>query len=117
MGNGATTGNIDTPTLIDSSGVWTQVSAGKTSVCGIKDGHLYCWGRDNDGLMGMAQVPPPMWSRPSSLTAEEFDRCGTQELDFMPVEFETDHPTVGGVTMMVSWAMVPILRALNIRPI
>ncbi|MEZ4871587.1 MAG: RCC1 domain-containing protein [Bdellovibrionales bacterium] len=38
--------------LVDSSGTWTQISAGDENACGIKDDALYCWGDREFGQVG-----------------------------------------------------------------
>ena len=32
---------------------WTQVSAGGSHTCGFRDGHLYCWGSNEHGQLGL----------------------------------------------------------------
>ncbi|MEZ4871586.1 MAG: hypothetical protein R2827_04920 [Bdellovibrionales bacterium] len=43
---------MHSPELIDSSGAWSAVSTDTYHTCGIKDGNLYCWGRDQNGQIG-----------------------------------------------------------------
>ncbi len=53
LGNG-TEENKLTPTEVnvaDNSG-WTDVSVGAYHACGLKDGKIYCWGRNNKGQLG-----------------------------------------------------------------
>ena len=47
------TGFFTTPQRVDMPAVaWTSVTASKVSTCGVADGDVYCWGRNDEGQMG-----------------------------------------------------------------
>jgi alpha-tubulin suppressor-like RCC1 family protein len=49
-------GDVATPFQIsaaDGPATWTAVSAGEVSTCAIGDGRLYCWGDNNNGVLGV----------------------------------------------------------------
>lgn len=53
LGNGLTTPAQPSPVAVSGGHLWTQLSVGKISVCGIRnDGQLLCWGSDTDGVLG-----------------------------------------------------------------
>jgi alpha-tubulin suppressor-like RCC1 family protein len=55
VGDG-TTADRDAPVQIGSSDQWTRVSAAFSHTCGIDAGLLYCWGRDNNGQLGIGST-------------------------------------------------------------
>lgn len=53
LGNGATTGNQNTPQLVEGGYTWTKVTAGEVHSCGLTDAGVgYCWGEGQDGRLG-----------------------------------------------------------------
>ena len=53
IGSGAGTGDQLTPVEVTGGGIWTQVSAGEDTSCGIKsNGRAYCWGARDYGRIG-----------------------------------------------------------------
>ncbi|PZQ49100.1 MAG: hypothetical protein DI551_00155 [Micavibrio aeruginosavorus] len=53
LGNGAVLNTSqNTPSQVDDPGPWAKISAGKAT-CGLKnDGSVWCWGKDENGLIG-----------------------------------------------------------------
>lgn len=92
LGNGATTGNQTSPSLVTNpSGVtsWFAISAGYTHACGIgNNGYAYCWGADTFGELGndtgvtSDQTSPYLVNNPSGVTswtviaAGSYQTCG-----------------------------------------
>lgn len=64
LGNGTETSSNTTPVQVSGGDVWTSVSAGGESACGVRtDGTLWCWGansRDETGRTGRALEPSPV---------------------------------------------------------
>ena len=58
IGNGAATGDRESPAIVSNPGPWTQITMSgdwgiNNHACAIKDnGNLYCWGHDGHGELG-----------------------------------------------------------------
>jgi alpha-tubulin suppressor-like RCC1 family protein len=53
LGDGTTTGSLNTPKLIDGANTYKKVYAGGSYTCGLRmNGDLYCWGHNNRGRTG-----------------------------------------------------------------
>jgi alpha-tubulin suppressor-like RCC1 family protein len=53
VGNGATTGNVTTPTQVSTGTTYTAIAAGHTHSLAIdSDGELWAWGYDGNGQLG-----------------------------------------------------------------
>ena len=52
----AATSNTTTPTQVGSFTDWTWVSAGNTHSLGIRDGKLYAWGNNANGITGLGST-------------------------------------------------------------
>jgi alpha-tubulin suppressor-like RCC1 family protein len=52
---GKISGDVSAPVQIAAMGVttWTAVSAGVDDTCAIGNGHLFCWGRNDKGQLGI----------------------------------------------------------------
>lgn len=57
VGNGSDTGNVNSPTLIDSSESYKFVSTGYSHTCAITTSNkLKCWGRNSSGELGQGST-------------------------------------------------------------
>ena len=64
-------------------GAWSKVAIGFRNTCGIKDGDLWCWGRNGHGQLGdgttastsMASAPVPGLSDVKQLAAGGAHTC------------------------------------------
>ncbi len=58
LGNGAITGDQDSPSALDDGGSsWNFIAAGGGHSCGTKiEGTAWCWGRDSEGQLGNGSV-------------------------------------------------------------
>jgi alpha-tubulin suppressor-like RCC1 family protein len=44
------------PQLLDAANVWDAVAVGGFHTCGIRAGHLFCWGRNDRGQLGLGDT-------------------------------------------------------------
>jgi hypothetical protein len=51
LGDGGTFDQRFVPTRVGASSDWQVVSSGRTHSCGVRDGALFCWGRNLDGQL------------------------------------------------------------------
>jgi alpha-tubulin suppressor-like RCC1 family protein len=53
LGNGTSTGQVTTPTLVSGSNTYASVAVGYNHVCALTtSGSVYCWGTNNQGQFG-----------------------------------------------------------------
>jgi alpha-tubulin suppressor-like RCC1 family protein len=70
LGNGATTGNVTSPTKITSGTFFTSVAAGYETAAAIDaDGNLWVWGRDSYGIGGNGSAASSNVTLPAQITS------------------------------------------------
>jgi alpha-tubulin suppressor-like RCC1 family protein len=55
LGDGTTTQRTS-PTAVDTTLRFTQISTGNLQTCGISHGNLYCWGNNANGQLGVGDT-------------------------------------------------------------
>jgi alpha-tubulin suppressor-like RCC1 family protein len=85
LGQGDLVWEVSTPTEVTGLHAdWTSVSAGQQATCGIRGGHLHCWGLDDHGQLGngpdgQAHVPAEVAGAHADWTSVSifaFHACG-----------------------------------------
>jgi alpha-tubulin suppressor-like RCC1 family protein len=69
LGSVVTDGSAWTPVEVDGEHTdWRSVSVGSDHTCGIRGGHLYCWGFNDEGQVGVGDL---IWeaTTPTEITA------------------------------------------------
>ena len=61
QGDPFTAPDIPSPVRVGEASDWRAISAGSGHACGLRAGGiLYCWGRNNDGQLGVPGSPPQL---------------------------------------------------------
>jgi alpha-tubulin suppressor-like RCC1 family protein len=103
-------GKNQPPTRVGAEVGWTEVAAGWEHTCGIREGKLFCWGRNDQGQLGIgsnADSPTPMavggsdWFGLSTQSSSACALRGTQGIGQLycwgyDVDTERNAPTLVG---------------------